>query len=172
MKYRDIYQWLILPLLLFAVVGLLFFGSACESTNTSISPPSKTVAPGETFTVDVLVTPAVHIAGAQFDLSFDPSLVTAISVEEGDLFNQGGFNTFFLPGTIDNDAGIITGVASVITTCGGTMTVPGTLATITFIASPIEGTSALDLTNVIAGDKQGQRVTVQVNSGSVTISNP
>jgi len=172
MKYRDIYQWLMLPLLLFTVAGLLFFGSACESTNTSISPPSKTVAPGETFTVDVLVTPAAHIAGAQFDLSFDPSLVTAISVEEGDLFNQVGFNTLFLPGTIDNDSGTITGVASVITTRGGTMIYQGTLVTITFIASPMEGTSPLDLTNVIAGDKQGQRVTVQVNSGSVTVSNP
>jgi len=118
--------------------------------------------------VDVLVTPKAHLAGAQFDLIFDPSLATAISVEEGNLFNQTGFNTFFLAGTIDNDAGTIAGVACVITTPGGTMTALGTLATITFIADTT-GTSPLDLSNVIVGGKNGQRVAVQANSGSVAV---
>ena len=171
MKYRDIYRWLILPLLLFTVVGLIFFGSACiPSSRVTISPASQTVAPGQTFTVDVLVGPAVAIAGAQFDLLFDPSLVTAVSVAEGNLLNQGGCDTFFLSGTIDNDAGTITGVACVITTPGGTVSSPGILATITFTAGTTEGTSPLDLNNVIVGDKQGQGVTVYVNVGSVTVS--
>jgi len=46
-------------------------------------------------------------------------------------------------------AGTITDVACVITTPGGTVTIPGTLATITFIASTTEGTSPLDLNNVM-----------------------
>ena len=171
MKYRDIYRWLILPLLLFTVVGLLFFGSACVPlTSVSVSPTSQTVVSGQTFTVDVLVDPAVAIAGAQFDLSFDPSLVTAISVTEGNLLNQSGCGTFFLPGTIDNVAGTITEVVCVIIEPGWMVSGTGTLATITFTAGTTEGTSPLDLNNVIVGDKQGQGVTVYVNVGSVTVS--
>ena len=171
MKYRDTYRWLVLPLLLFMVVGLSFFGSACiPSTPGSVSPVSQTVAPEQTFTVDILVERASFIAGAQFDLSFDPSLVTAISVDEGNLFNAGGCATFFLPGTIDNVAGTITEVVCVIIEPGWMVSGTGTLATITFTAGTTEGTSPLDLNNVIVGDKQGQGVTVYVNVGSVTVS--
>lgn len=171
MKYRDTYRWLVLPLLLFTVVGLIFFGSACiPSSRVTISPASQTVAPGQTFTVDVLVGPAVAIAGAQFDLLFDPSLVTAVSVAEGNLLNQGGCDTFFLSGTIDNDAGTITGVACVITTPGGTVSSPGILATITFIAGTTAGTSTLSLSYVIVGNKEGQALSRAFGLGSVTVS--
>jgi len=160
-----------LPLLLFTVIALLFVGSACATpTPVSISPASQTVAPEQTFTVDVLVEPAVAIAGAQFDLSFDASLVTAISVSEGDLFNQGGCGTFFLPGTIDNHAGTITGVVCVIIEPGGAVSDPGTLATITFIAGETAGTSPLSLSNVKLGNKEGHGVTKQVVDGSVEVS--
>lgn len=170
MKYRDIYRWLILPLLLFTVVGLLFFGSACTpSTPVSVSPTSQTVASGQTFTVDILLDPAVAIAGAQFDLSFDPSLVTAISVAEGNLLNQGGCGTFFLPGTIDNDGGTITGVACCIITPGGTVSSPGTLATITFSAGTTAGISPLRLPNVIVGNKEGRALSRLIYQGSVTV---
>jgi len=173
MKYRNMYRWLILPLLFIMVVGLLFVGSACATpTRVTISPTSQTVAPEQTFTVDVRVGPVLAIAGAQFNLSFDPSLVTAISVDEGELFNQGGCATFFLPGTIDNDAGTITGAVCVITTPGCTVSNPGTLATITFVASETTGTSPLHLSNMVIGSKEGHALAKQVNDGSVTVSNP
>ena len=157
---------------LLTIIALPLVGSACGEVSTAtISPLSQTVAPGQTFTVDVVINPVVPIAGAQFYLEFDPSLLTAISVSEGNLLNQDGFNTFFRPRIIDNVQGSISGVASVIITPGGTANAPGTLATITFIAGTNEGTSPLYLKNVIVGDKEGQQVVVQVSSGSVTISN-
>ena len=171
MKRRNMYRWFILPLL-FTVVGLLFLGSACTPAPVSISPTSQTVAPGQTFTVDVLVEPTVAIAGAQFDLSFDPSLVTAVSVAEGDLLNQGGCNTYFVPATIDNDAGTIAGVVCVIVTPGCAVSDPGTLATITFVAGETAGTSPLQLSNLIVGNKEGQGQARQITDGSVTISAP
>ena len=171
MKYRNRYRWLILPLL-FTVVGLLFLGSACTLAPVRISPTSQTVATGRTFTVDVVLEPTVDIAGAQFDLSFDPSLITALSVAEGNLLNQGGCGTFFLPGTIDNDAGTITGVVCVITTPGCTVSDPGTLATITFSAGTMEGTSPLQLSNLIIGNKEGQAQGRQITDGSVTVECP
>ena len=171
MKRSNRYRWSMLPLLL-TVAVLLVLGSACEPAPVSISPTSQTVSTGETFTVDILVEPTVIIAGAQFDLSFDSSLVTAISVAEGDLFNQGGCSTFFLPGTIDNDAGTITGVVCVIITPGCAVLDPGILATITFVAGETEGTSPLELCNFIVGNKEGTAVFREITDGSVTVSAP
>jgi hypothetical protein len=140
-----------------------------EATTVSISPSTKTVSPGP-FTVNVTVEPEVPIAGVQFDLSFDPSLVRANNVTEGNLLKQGGANTYFYSGTIDNAAGTITGVASAITTPGETVSTPAVLATIQMTAKSAAGTSTLDFSNVIVGDVNGNAVATTVNDGSVTIS--
>jgi len=120
--------------------------------------------------VNITVDPAVPIAGVQFDLSFNTSLIRANSVTEGDLLKQGGANTYFSPGTIDNTAGKITGVAGAIITPGTTVSSPGTFAVISFTAKTTEGTSPLDLSNVIVGDVNGNPVPITVNNGSVTVT--
>jgi len=170
MKYRNMYRWLILLLLFITVVGLLLVSSACgPPLPMRISATSQTVAPEQTFTVDILVNLAYGIAGAQFDLSFDPSLVTAISVDEGDLFNRGGCATFFLPGTIDNEAGTITDIVCVITKPGLVVSGTGTVATITFIVGETTGISPLHLSNVEVGNKEGQAVAKQVVDGTIEV---
>jgi parallel beta-helix repeat protein len=140
-----------------------------EATTVSISPSTQTVLPGA-FTVNVTVEPEVPIAGVQFDLSFDPSLVRVNNVTEGNLMKQVGANTYFCSGTIDNTAGTITCVASAITTPGETVSTPGVFATIQMTAKSAAGTSTLDLSNVIVGDINGNPVAIAVNDGSVTIS--
>jgi len=139
-----------------------------EPTEVSISPPSQGAACGDSFSVNVGVDPKVAIAGVQFSLSFDPSLLTANSVTEGNLLKQDGASTFFQAGTINNVAGTITGVAGAITTPGASVSVPGTFATISFTATA-EGASALDLYDVIVGNPQGQPVSITVSDGSVTV---
>jgi hypothetical protein len=139
-----------------------------ESPTTTNSLSSKRVGIGDTFTVDMLVNPDTGIAGAQFSLNFNPSVVTANGVTEGNLLKQGGAATFFLAGTIDNLAGTITNVAGVVITPGASVSTPGTFATISFTATT-EGTSTLDLSNVIVTDKQGQAVAITVTDGSVTV---
>ena len=124
---------------------------------------------GSLFAVNVTIDPKVAIAGTQFDLSFNPSLVSANSVTEGNLLKQGGANTYFSPRTIDNTAGTITGVAGAITTPGQTMSSPGVFATIQMTAKSADGTSPLDLSNVIVGDINGNPVSITVNDGSVTV---
>jgi parallel beta-helix repeat protein len=140
-----------------------------EATTVSISPSTKIVSPGP-FTVNVTIEPEVPIAGVQFDLSFDPSLLRANNVTEGNLLKQGGANTYFYSGAIDNAAGTITHVASAITTPGETVSTPGVFATIQMTAKSAAGTSTLDLSNVIVGDINGNAVSTTVNNGSVTIS--
>lgn len=158
----------LIPALSLAVLPV----SAASNTAVSVSAPAQPVSPGQQFTVNITVQPGSAIAGAQFDLSFDPSLVSVNSVTEGNLFNQSGAGTYFMPGTVDNTAGTITGVAGVITTPGQTVSTAGTLAVITMTAGPISGTCPLNLSGVIVGDISGQALTVGITSGEVIIDQP
>ena len=137
----------------------------------SVSTPDQ-VNSGEQFTVDILVEPETAIAGVQFDLAFDPSLVTVDSVAEGNLLSQNGATTYFSPGAIDNVAGTITAVAGAITTPGQTVSTAGTFATITLTAGTESGTCPLTLSGVVVGDIDGQSVSVSVVNGQVIINQP
>jgi hypothetical protein len=166
MNNREKYIWIgILSLSILS--GLA--GMASAETLVSVSPSTQNVAEGETFTIDVTIDPNTSIAGAQFDLSFDASLVSADSVIEGDLLKQGGASAYFSPGAIDNTAGTMTDVAGAITTPGATVSSPGVFATIRMTAKTVDGTSLLDLSSVIVGDINGTAVLTTVNDGSVII---
>ena len=130
------------------------FGAAV----VSVVPPTTTVSQGEVFSVDVCVTPLARIAGAQFGLSFDPALLAALVVTQGDLLNQDGASTFFSPGLINNVVGSVTSVLGAVTTPGASVATPGVLATVQFIARTQPGTSALGLSDVRVGNPQGQRL--------------
>jgi hypothetical protein len=172
MGHKSIPNWLISALLFLLVVGLFVpcIASADPATAVTVEPASKVMGVGETFTVDIVVDPDADIGGAQFSLSFDPSVVTANSVTEGNLLSQGGASTYFISGIIDNVAGTITGVFGAITADGETVSHSGIFATISFTAGAAVGTSALDLTNMIVGDSQGQAVDIEVTDGSVTVT--
>lgn len=114
------------------------------------------------------VAPGTPIAGVQFDLSYDSSLLAVTSVTEGNLLNQGGATTYFQPGTINNTTGETINVAGAITTPGDSVSGQGVFATVYFQALA-SGTSPITLSDVIAGNTAGQAVPVQVNSGSVTV---
>jgi hypothetical protein len=160
-----------LTVFLILALGSIPFSMASAQGDTvvRISGPNV-VNPGEQFTVDIIVEPETAIAGMQFNLAFDPSLVTADIVDEGNLLSQNGATTYFTPGVIDNVAGTISAVAGVITTPGQSVAAPGTFATVTLTAATEGGTSPLTLSNVVAGDINGQPVTVSVVSGQVNIN--
>ena len=172
MKRKNMPKWLILPVLLPLVVGLFVpcIASADPATAVMVQPISKAVGIGEDFTVDIFVDPDTDIAGAQLRLSFDPSVVTANSVTEGNLLSQGGASTYFMTGTIDNVAGTITNVAGATAIPGASVSQSGTFATVSFTAGTAVGTSALDLTDVIIGDLQGQAVDIEVADGGITVT--
>lgn len=139
---------------------------AQETTTVGISPAATTANPGQTFTVDIAVTPAVAIAGMQFDLNFDPNILEALAVTEGNLLKQGGNSTYFQAGTITPDK--ITGVAGAITTPGGEAAGAGVFATVTLKAKD-NGNTDLILDKVIVGNKAGQAVPVSITQGTVTV---
>ncbi len=142
--------------------------AAVPGASVGVSPAARTVTAGGTFTVDVAVAPSVAIAGAQFNLGYDPSVLAVTSVTEGNLLKQGGATTYFQPGEIDNATGNLTNVIGATTSHGAEVTGPGIFATITFQAKAA-GTSALTLSEVVASTKEGAAVPVQLTNGSVTV---
>ena len=145
---------------------------AAGTAAVTVAAPAQAVSPGQQFSVNINVDPNNAIAGAQFTLSFNPSLASATSVSQGNLLNQGGANTYFMAGQINNAAGTISAVAGAIVTPGQTVSTPGTFATINFTASATQGTCPLNLSNVIVGDINGLAVTVSTANGQVVNGQP
>jgi hypothetical protein len=171
-KNKNMNRWLTLAVGLLLMAALFLPGTvfADPATAVTVQPPTQNVGTGATFTVGIHVAPDTAIAGVQFYLSFDPALLTANSVVEGNLLSQGGASTYFSAGIINNTAGTITMVAGAIITPGQTVSSPGTFATISFTAKTSAGTSPLDLSSVIVGNIQGQAVAIAVTDGQVVVS--
>ncbi len=66
----------------------------------------------DTFTLDISAENVFDMAGWQFDIAFDPTILDAINVSEGDFLKTDGGTTFFQAGSIDNVAGKITGLSA------------------------------------------------------------
>ena len=65
----------------------------------------------DTFTLDIRAKEVFDLAGWQFDITFDPVVLEAIDVSEGDFLKMGS-TTFFHGGSIDNAAGKIGGLSA------------------------------------------------------------
>lgn len=132
-----------------------------ESTSDSTVALANVSITRKKLIVNVIIDPSEPIAGVQFDLSFDPSLITVENITEGDLFDER--NTYFINGTIDNTNGTITGVCSIVLGRGGTMS-SGTIATITLTVKEQNRIhpQTLCLSNVIVGSPDGKALQVMI----------
>ena len=98
---------------------------------------------GDAFTLNIRAENVADLAGWQFDITFDPAILEAIDVSEGDFLKMDGGNTLFQSGSIDNAAGKIEGLGAIrLSTQGVTGT--GAVLQVTFRAkSPGETQLAL-----------------------------
>ena len=171
MKSEKICKRLLVWSIILAISLTIFLPSlpvsAASPSVVTVSAPAQPVSHGQQFTVNIVMQPNNAIAGAQFSLSFNPSLVSINSVTEGNLFNQGGANTYFMAGTINNAAGTLTNVGGAIITPGQTVSTTGTFAVITMTASSSSGTCPLSLSNVVAGDINGNSIRINIVNGQV-----
>jgi len=136
----------------------------------SIAGPATNPVVGNSFTVNVQVTGITDLYAFQFDLSFDPAILSAVSITEGP-FLPGGGTTFFIPGTIDNIGGHITFTADTLVGAIPGVTGSGTLATATFSVNTV-GTSAVSPGNVILLDSSLGGITATIQNGSISTVAP
>ena len=118
---------------------------------------SKTpIHTGDTFTLDIGAKDVFDLAGWQFDITFDPVILEALNVIEGDFLKTGGSTTFFQGGSIDNTAGKITGLnAARLSAQGATGT--GSLLQVNFKAKS-GGETKLTLQNFEFGAITGENI--------------
>jgi chitodextrinase len=152
------------------VFFVLFFSvfmvvEASGSTAISINPVSQTISPGGSVTVTVDCIPGQPVKAFELKLSFNPSILQATSVSEGNLFV--GYATFFNPGTIDNTAGTIVNIYDLIVGPGN-VTNAGTFISVNFAAKSTSGSTTFALYD-LGVTNEADYIQVNVTTASVIV---
>lgn len=137
-----------------------------------VMPSFNNVTFGQDLTMNVTIDPkGTGIAGAQLNIAVNRSILRINNIIEGDLFKQGGANTIFNSGAIDNSKGTVANIYVAI--IGQTnVTTKGTFITINATAIGSSGSSGFDLTNIMVTDQLGSAVVYNLTNGSVKINDP
>jgi hypothetical protein len=135
--------YLYLPVVLTTIV--LIASVIGSSTIVSIDPVNQTIGGDDDFSISIYCVPSQPIKAYELKLSFDSSLVQAVEVTEGDIFD--GYTTFFNSGTINNVVGTIIDIYGLILGSGN-VSLPGTLVNINFTGESNGGTSPIALYDV------------------------
>ncbi len=141
---------------LLAVTGTYgngFWGFNPEAEYTVLNPRPRVgyvfsqpiIDAGDTFTLEIRAEDIHNLAGWQFDVVFDRTVLEAVEVNEGNFLKTGGETTFFQRGTIDNRLGKIKGLSSARLGENG-VSGTGTLLSVTFTAKAL-GQTQLRLDN-------------------------
>ena len=136
----------------------------------SFSTEATQVEIGDTFTVHLKTENVDDLVGWQSDITFNPTVLKANSVSEGDFLKQGDGRTFFQKGTIDNATGKITGLKTVQLS-KGEMSRQGTLLSVKFTAIA-DGKSQLTLDNFQAGSRRGETIPTRPSGISIIVGDP
>ena len=144
-------------------------------TTLAFSPDAPRVAVGQSFTLHLSTEEVPGLAGWQFNLAFDPAALSATQVSEGSLLKTDGGATFFRKGTIDNQAGTITGLSGLRLTAGG-VTGAGRLVSVTFRVKALGETRVrvqdLEFGNTIGAMIPVTSPTITVNVGGRIAQTP
>ena len=146
-----------------------------EGTAYSVSVDSRigytfskpVIHAGDTFSLDLNVENIHNLAGWQFDVAFDPTMLEAVEVSEGDFLNPEGGATFFQEGRIDNATGKITKLSSARLSEEG-VSGRGALLSVTFTAKTI-GQTQLSLENFQLAAITGESIPARLPEVVVTI---
>ena len=139
--------------------GFFGFETSTEytlSTGIGYTFSQTPIHTGDTFTLNIRAENISDLAGWQFDIVFDPTLLEAINVSEGNFLKTDGGTTFFQSGSIDNAAGKITGLSAARLSAQG-VSGSGTLLQVRFKAKSA-GETQLALQNFQFGAITGESI--------------
>ena len=146
-----------------------------EGTAYSVSVDSRieytfskpVIHAGDTFTLDLNIENIHNLAGWEFDIAFDPTMLEAVEVSEGDFLNPEGGATFFQEGRIDNATGKITKLSSARLSEKG-VSGRGVLLSVTFTAKTT-GQTQLSLGNFQLAAITGESIPARLSEVVITI---
>ena len=158
----------------FILAGLVITALSSESVLAiplvSVEPTSQSVVTGNTVSVQIVASDVADLYAYQFDLTFDPAVLAAVSITEGDFLATGG-TTFFVPGTIDNSTGSISLTADTLIGSVPGVNGSGILAIAEFQAVAAR-TSPIALTSVLLLDSSSPpgEIPATTAGGSVKVT--
>ena len=120
--------------------------------------------------VDVLASDVFDLYAFQVDLLWDPAVLSAQAVTEGDFLPLSG-PTFFDGGTIDNGSGTVSLIFDTLSGAVPGASGTGVLAHLSFTALAA-GTSTLQFANLIALDSTLNDAGIGTASATVTVGAP
>lgn len=134
----------------------------------SIEPGTSTVNQGDTFFLDINITNVTDLFGFQFDILYDPTILTANETVEGGFLSTGG-STLFIPGDAVSTPGDLSFTIGLL--LGGISGVSGdgTLARVSFTAAS-GGTSSISLSNLLFQDSLGEFINPTTLNASVDVN--
>lgn len=156
-------------------LALLLLTVFCQNgmaagSSVSVSPQTITASAGDTFTIDIVVDSAgSEVYGAQYELYFDNTILSAASQTQGTFLSQDGASTNVIVDTIDNTIGKVEYGETRLGPDVGGVTGSGIIASITFETIK-SGTSALTLSYVMVMDSNNEEVMTTVNSGTCMVA--
>jgi adhesin HecA-like repeat protein len=157
------------------LTAVLSFLAACTigrfaiaDTGLGISPITETVTAGTQFTIDVNTSGISDLYAYQFDVSFNPTVLNAVSCTEGSFLSTGGA-TFFIPGTVDNSSGVVSATANTLLSAVPGVSGSGTLAQVVFQAIS-SGVSTISVAGVQLLDSAFNSIDSTATDGSITVS--
>jgi general secretion pathway protein D len=152
------------------IVSVTIFAAAASAATIQIDPVSSATSLGATVDVKVSISDVLDLYAYQFDLAFDPAVLSASMVSEGSFLAVGG-GTFFVPGAIDNVAGTITFTVNTLLAPVPGVNGTGSLASIQFVGKVV-GVSAVRLSNVLLINSTGADIAAVIENGSVAVVVP
>ena len=153
-----------------------FFGFAPDTKYAVFNPGIRFVFAiektrfeiGGTFTLHLDAENVSDLGGWQSDITFNPEVLKANQVSEGDFLKQNEGDTFFQAGTIDNKTGRITGL-KVVRLSQDKVARQGRLLSVEFTAIR-NGECQLTLDNFQAGSRRGETIPVIPPELSIVVS--
>jgi hypothetical protein len=167
-------------LIVFALALLVIWVPAFVEADTVISAPFVTVGVGDTFTIPISITGATDLTSWQFDVGFNPSVVSALSFTdsgtdfEAAAISQGGYLTGITGFILSNQfSGLADSMSGLIS--GSGLQGSGSLAFLEFQALA-PGVPQLTLANAFLTDN-GQFLSSEngdftLQNGQITVTGP
>ena len=162
--YVDSSESVAIPL---SIPEIVIAVSDVNSANLSFSIDELSVRVDDTFTLHLNVENTTDLAGWLCDIVFDPAVLEAVEVSEGDFFKKDDGTTFFLESTIDNAAGKITDLGAISLSSDG-KSGTGKLLSVTFVAKAI-GEAQVTLTNLYAGSSDLVAIPLSIPDFVITV---
>ena len=139
-----------------------------QPASTLLKNSGASVAVGDSISLSITVEEVVDLAGWELDINFNPAILSAVSVDEGDFLNEGkAGNTFFVEGKIDNVTGTINGFRVARLATGG-VTGSGELLSITFEAKEA-GDGELQIRSAELASTNVMNIPFEIKYSSVTV---